>query len=98
MKIPSGPDVDIINRSHQAYREAGVEIAGDKAFGASRFLEGKNCPGDQNFSAWGSEIRSEPGTIASPSHKRAVMCVFVTLIFFICVLYLSSLLGGSLPS
>ena len=68
-----GRDKDIIDASHEAYREAKLPRAPEKGFGFARNAAESSPTGDTNFLAWGSEVKNEPGTVGTPESKRATL-------------------------
>ena len=70
LRLPSGPDSDAIEASHAAYASVGLPRAPQKGFGFSRQSQNDPC-GEENFTAWGTEVRSEDGTAAAPVRMRA---------------------------
>eukprot|EP00973_Karenia_brevis_P040477 5593882-Karenia_brevis.AAC.1 len=60
--LRTGPDIDIINKCHTACEKANLEVSSSKAFGGAILDSEGNLPGDCIFQAWGTEVRSDPGT------------------------------------
>ena len=66
-----GRDVDMMDVAMSAYSAAGLPISHDKCYGAAR---GSHAVPALRFTAWGTEIRSRPGTAAAEEGKRALLC------------------------
>ena len=62
LRVPHGPDRDIIARSREAYRASDLPVAEEKGFGFSAPpTDGLPHCGAEEFLAWGTEIHSELG-------------------------------------
>ena len=69
-----GRDRDLIDFSHAGYQDAGLPKSQKKAFGLAAFRDGQRQPGERNFVAWGTEIKSDPGTAGAPQQKVMDIC------------------------
>ena len=75
LRSSDGPDLEIIRRSHAAYREANVRRSTDKAFGFS--LSREPAAADVCFLAWGTEVNGDLGTVGAPVRKRLELLALV---------------------
>lgn len=57
----TGPDVDMAATADRCYADAGLETASEKAQAGS------------NFVIWGTEARSEPGSVGAPVMRRRLL-------------------------
>ena len=79
--IPTGPDKDLIEKGHEAYRSVNLPRSPQKGFGFSgceTFAKdgSKIVPcGIQKFLAWGTEVNSPVGTVGTPGLKRAGLVI-----------------------
>ena len=74
---PVGPDRTLVEKSHQAYREALLERAAEKAFGfAAEPEEGKSPCAASSFVVLGTAASNEPGLAECPLAKRAELLQF----------------------
>eukprot|EP00972_Heterocapsa_arctica_P071755 10598334-Heterocapsa_arctica.AAC.1 len=73
LRKPTGPDRDAIEVSHAAYTAAGLPRAPEKGFGFARTPADPSVlpHGEESFTVWGTEVKSEVGTAAAPVGKRA---------------------------
>ena len=62
-----GPDTACVEASARAYEGHNVEKSPEKSFG---FCAGPNSSACPNFTAWGTEVTSDPGTAGAPWVKR----------------------------
>jgi len=72
LQAPSGPDRDIIMKSHRAYESCYMPRAPEKGYGFSAQVE-KGAPepvGAQHFRTLGTDVDSDPGLAAAPLQKR----------------------------
>ena len=65
----AGPDCDIINKSRAAYAAADLPVSASKAFDLKITL-----------TAWGTQVRSDPGTAGAPRHRRLELFVLTLLL------------------
>ena len=74
LSLPKGADNDLLERSYEAYANAGLPRSKKKGFGFSQVASDgtplENSCGLTDFAAWGTQIRSNPGTAAAPVDKR----------------------------
>eukprot|EP00973_Karenia_brevis_P087836 12184054-Karenia_brevis.AAC.1 len=71
---PEGPDVDLLNTSRRAYKEAGFELSSDKSFGVLDPPPNTSLSSHlSSFVAWGTEVITSRGTAATPQNKRGLL-------------------------
>ena len=68
----SGKDVEMMDAAMAAYSAVGLPISFDKCYGAAK---GPGHVPSSSFVAWGTEIRSRPGTAAAEAGKRLLLCL-----------------------
>ena len=68
---PVGPDATLIRKAMAAYDQAQLPTSASKGFGfAGSDAKKKAC---LNFTAWGSEVRSEAGLVGTQREKRLLL-------------------------
>ena len=69
----SGPDVEVIDQSRRGYENARLPLSEDKAFGYTG--PGSEVGGSLKFTAWGTEVNSRTGSVATPALKRSLLLI-----------------------
>ena len=81
LRSPTGPDRDLILKSHQAYDHFQLERALEKGFGFSKPVSTPDqAQAAQEFLAWGTEVSNHLKTVGAPLMKRAHLFVLTSLL------------------
>ena len=78
LRSATGPDRDLIDRSHAAYAAADLPRAEEKAYGFGKTdLPEEERHGDEDFTLLGTTVENEPGLAGAPVIKRGELMSLV---------------------